>query len=156
MEIADRRVATLHFTLIDADGRQVGSTQGHDPLVHVQGTGGIVQALEKALEGKSPGDRFSVQVQPEEGFGPRHPGLVQTLPRSFYDGQQPLQPGDRLKAQTAQGPMEVVVTAVDGETLTVDGNHPLAGKPFRLDVEIIDVRLATPEEIQLGAVTRAG
>ena len=87
---------------------------------------------------------------PEKGLGPRHPELVQTHPRSnIPDGSEP-QVGARLDAQTAKGPMEVVVTAVEGETVTVDGNHPLAGRTFSAQVEVVDVRVATPDEIQFG------
>lgn len=150
MEIADRRVATIHFTLLDQQGGQVTTTHGHDPLVYVHGTGGIVRGLEEALAGKKTGDHFEVEIAPEQGFGKRHDGLVQTLPRSMLGAGDAPRVGARLKAQTARGPLDVVVTAVDEETITVDGNHPLAGSPFRARVEVIDVRLATPDEIQFG------
>ncbi len=150
MEIADRRVATIHFTLLDQQGGQVTTTHGHDPLVYVHGTGGIVRGLEEALAGKKTGDQFEVEIAPEQGFGKRHDGLVQTLPRSMLGAGDAPRVGARLKAQTARGPLDVVVTAVDGDTITVDGNHPLAGSPFRARVEVIDVRLATPDEIQFG------
>jgi FKBP-type peptidyl-prolyl cis-trans isomerase SlyD len=150
MEIADRRVATIHFTLLDQQGGQVTTTHGHDPLVYVHGTGGIVRGLEAALAGKKAGDQFEVEIAPEQGFGKRHDGLVQTLPRSMLGAGDAPRVGARLKAQTARGPLDVVVTAVDEETITVDGNHPLAGSPFRARVEVIDVRLATPDEIQFG------
>jgi len=150
MEIADRRIATIHFTLFDSEGKQVNSTHGHEPLVHMYGAGGIVPALENALAGKKAGDRFEVSVIPEEGFGKHHPELVQTLPRTIFNGAQEPEVGAKLLAQTARGPLDVVVTGVDGDTITVDGNHPLAGKPFRLDVEVIDVRVPTPQELQYG------
>lgn len=150
MEIADRRVATIHFTLLGQDGGEVTSTHGHDPLVYLHGTGGIVRGLEEALNGKKAGDRFEVEVAPEQGFGKRYDELVQSLPRSMLDSATEPQVGARLKAQTARGPLDVVVTAVDADTVTVDGNHPLAGRPFRARVEVVDVRLATPEELQYG------
>jgi len=150
MEIADRRVATIHFTLLDQQGLQVATTQGHEPLVYVHGTGGIVRGLEDALAGKQAGDHLEVEVAPEQGFGKRHEGLVQTLPRSLLGSDSEPQVGARLKAQTEKGPLDVVVTAVDADTVTVDGNHPLAGRPFRAQVEVVDVRLATPEELQFG------
>ena len=155
MEIADRRVATVHFTLIDDGGNTLASTQGHAPLLHLQGSGGIIPALEQALEGHKAGDRFEVTVEPQHGFGPHHPELVQTLPRSAFIGATPPVVGGRLQAQTARGPLDVVVTSVDQDSIGVDGNHPLAGKTFRLDVEVVDVRLATPEEIQLGVMPPA-
>ncbi len=150
MEIADRRIATIHFTLFDSENKQVGSTYGHDPLVHMYGAGGIVPGLEKALAGKKAGDRFEVSVAPEEGFGSHHPELVQTLPRSAFNGAQTPSVGSKLLAQTAKGPLDVVVTGMDGDTITVDGNHPLAGKPFRLEVEVLDVRVPTAQELQFG------
>jgi len=151
MEIADRRVATIHFTLLGEDGGEVTTTHGHDPLVYVHGTGGIVRGLEEALAGKKAGDRFEVDIAPEQGFGKRHEALVQTLPLSMLgDGSSVPAVGARLKAQTGRGPLDVVVTAVDGSSITVDGNHPLAGRPFRARVEVVDVRLATPEELQSG------
>ena len=150
MEIADRRVATIHFTLLDQQGLQVATTHGHEPLVYVHGTGGIVRGLEEALAGRKAGDRFEVEVAPEQGFGQRYDGLVQTLPRSLLGNGNEPQVGARLKAQTAKGPLDVIVTAVDADTVTVDGNHPLAGRPFRAQLEVIDVRLATPDELQFG------
>lgn len=150
MEIADRRVATIHFTLLDQQGQQVTSTHGHEPLVYVHGTGGIVRGLEEALAGKKAGDRFEVEIAPEQGFGERHDALVQTLPRAMLGNGAEPQVGAKLKAQTARGPLDVVVTAVEGTTVTVDGNHPLAGRPFRAQVEVVDVRLATPQELQFG------
>ena len=150
MEIADRRVATVHFSLIDDTGTTRVSTHGHAPLVHLQGSGGIIPALEQALPGKSPGDRFQVRVEPEQGFGARHPELEQTLPRSAFNGTRTPAVGDVLDARTRAGSMPVRVTAVDGENIAVDGNHPFAGMPFTLDVEVVDVRLATPDEIQFG------
>ena len=80
MEIADQRVATVHFTLLDQQGGQITTTHGHDPLVYVHGAGGIVRGLEEALAGKKAGDSFEVEVPPEKGFGQRHDALVQTLP----------------------------------------------------------------------------
>ncbi len=151
MEIADRRIATFHFALFDQDGRQLTTTRGQDPIVHMYGTGRIVPGLEKALAGKQAGDKFEVSVPPEQGFGAHHPELVQTLPRAMFNhGARSPEVGEKLLAQTARGPLEVVVTGVDGDTITVDGNHPLAGKTFKIDVEIVDVRVATPQELQFG------
>ncbi|WP_242111250.1 FKBP-type peptidyl-prolyl cis-trans isomerase [Luteimonas aquatica] len=151
MEIADHRVATVHFTLTDEQGQQITTTRGHDPLVYLHGTGRIVPALEEALNGKQPGERFTVTVTPEQGFGPRHEELVQTLPLSML-GENAAVPkiGAKLRAQTGRGPLDVVVTAVAGDQITVDGNNPLAGRTFQADVEVLDVRLATPQEIQTG------
>lgn len=150
MEIADRRIASLHFTLIDDDGRTITSTRDHAPLTYMHGTGGIVRGLEQALAGRSAGDRFEVTIAPDDGFGTRHEALVQTLPRSMWRAQKAPEIGDRLETQTARGGLDVVVTAVTDDTVTVDGNHPLAGRPFRAEVEVLSVRVPTPDELQFG------
>lgn len=151
MDIADRRIATVHFTLTDADsGAPITSTRGHDPLTYMHGTGGIARGLEQALEGRRAGDRFEVVVAPEDGFGPRHEALVQVLPRTMWRAPTEPKVGDKVETTTAKGPLEVVVTAVGPDTLTVDGNHPLAGRRVRAEVEVVSVRVPTPDEVQFG------
>lgn len=150
MEIADRRVATVHFTLRDEQGQTITSTHGHAPLVYMHGTGSIMPGLEQALAGRSPGESFRVAIAPEAGFGPRYEQLVQTLSRSKLQASAAPVVGAKLSAQTAKGALDVVVTAVDGDTVTVDGNHPLAGRTVEAEVEVVEVRLATPHEQQFG------
>lgn len=150
MEIADRRVATVHFTLRGEDGQRITSTREAAPLVYMHGTASIMPGLEQALAGRTAGERFEVRIAPEAGFGPRHAQLLQTLPRARLQAAAEPVPGTRLTAQTARGPLEVVVTAVDGDAITVDGNHPLAGREVLAEVEVVAVRLATPDELQYG------
>ena len=151
MDIADRRIATVHFTLTDADsGQPITSTRGRAPLTYMHGSGGIARGLEQALEGRSAGDCLEVVVPPEDGFGPRHEALVQTLPRSMWRAPSGPNVGDRLETTTAKGPLEVVVTAVDADTVTVDGNHPLAGRRVRAELEVVSVRVPTPDEVRFG------
>ena len=149
MEIADNRVVTVHFTLTDADGAVITTTHGHEPLVYMHGKGSIVPAMESALKGRQAGERLQAEVTPETGFGPHHAELVQTLPRSAYPGSD-LAIGKKLTGSTARGPLLVVVTAFDDDSITVDGNNPLAGKTFTADMEVVDVRVPTPQVIQFG------
>lgn len=151
MDIADRRIATVHFTLTDADsGTPITSTRGHAPLTYMHGTSSIARGLEQALAGRSAGERFEVVIAAEDGFGPRHEALVQTLPRTMWRAASEPKVGDRLETTTAKGPLEVVVTAVGEDSLTVDGNHPLAGRRVRAEVEVVSVRVPTPDEVQFG------
>ncbi len=150
MDIADRRIATVHFSLHDEQGQPITSTHGHDPLVYMHGTGSIMPGLEQALAGRAAGDVFSVTIAPEAGFGPRHEALVQTVPRARLQAADEVRVGAKLAAQTARGPLDVVVVGVDDETVTVDGNHPLAGRTVEARVQVVDVRLATPHELQFG------
>src|SRR5690606_20286059 len=105
---------------------------------------------EQALEGRRAGDRIDVVVAPEDGFGPRHDALVQTLPRAMWRASAQPSVGDRLETTTAKGPLDVVVTAVEADTITVDGNHPLAGRRVRAELEVLAVRVPTPDEVQFG------
>lgn len=150
MDIAHRRVATVHFTLSDTSGQRIATTRGHDPLVYMHGNGSIIRGLEEALDGRSAGETFTVEIPPELGFGPRHDGLVQRLPRNTFNGGTVPAVGEKLRAQTGRGPLDVVITALDAETITVDGNNPLAGRTLRAEVEVVAVRVATPHEIQFG------
>lgn len=150
MEIAQRRVATVHFTLSDDSGQRITTTRGHDPLVYMHGNGSIIVGLEEALEGRKAGESFTVEIPPERGFGPRHESLVQTLPRAMFNGSATPAVGEKLRAQTEKGPLDVIVTALDDSQITVDGNNPLAGRMLRADVEVVGVRVATPDELQFG------
>lgn len=156
MQIADRSVASFHYTLTNEAGDVLDSSQGREPLAYVHGAGNIVPGLEKALAGHETGDSFKVAVTPEEGYGPRHPELMQTLPRSAFQGVAEPQPGMQFQGKGPQGAILVTVTAVDGDEVKVDGNHPLAGQTLNFEVEVTDVREATEDELNHGHVHGEG
>ena len=152
MQIADRIVASFHYTLTGESGEVLDSSEGREPLAYLHGAGNIVPGLEKAMAGHETGDTFKVEVKPEEGYGPRHEQLVQKLPKSAFKGVPEPQPGMQFQGSGPQGPITVMVREVDGEEVTVDGNHPLAGQTLNFDIEIADVREATEEELNEGHV----
>lgn len=152
MEIADRRVATIHYTLTNDAGEVIDKSAAEAPLSYLHGAGNIIPGLEQALVGKQAGDTLTADVAPEKGYGPRHDGLIQTVPRSAFQGVDSVQPGMQFEARTAQGPLLVTVTKVEPEEITVDGNHPLAGQNLHFAVEVADVREASEEELNQGHV----
>lgn len=154
MEIADQRVATIHYTLTNDAGEILDKSPAEAPLSYLHGAGNIVPGLEKELSGKQAGDSFKADVAPEEAYGPRHDGLVQEVPRSAFQGIDSLKPGMQFETKTERGPLLVTVTKVGEEQVTVDGNHPLAGQKLHFAVEVADVREATAEEQQQGQVSR--
>ena len=156
MQIADRRVAAFHYTLTNAEGEVIDSSAGREPLAYLHGVGNIVPGLEREMEGKSVGDTFNVVVAPEEGYGVRHEGLIQSVPRAAFQGVDTIEPGMQFHANSPQGPMTVTVASVDGDTVMVDGNHPLAGQALHFAIEITEVRDATPEEVMHGHVHGPG
>lgn len=146
----------MHYTLTNNKGEVLDSSQGGDPLTYLHGSGNIIPGLEKALTGKQIGDKLQVTVEPAEGYGVHDPALVQQVPKRAFQGVPNIEPGMTFHAQSSQGPMRVTVTAVQGDMVTVDGNHPLAGETLNFDVEITEVRAATLEEIAHGHVHGPG
>jgi FKBP-type peptidyl-prolyl cis-trans isomerase SlyD len=154
--IEKNRVVTLEYTLRDEQGAVIDSSSGRGPLSYLHGKGNIVPGLERALAGKSAGDKVEVTVPPEQGYGHRNEGLVQTLPRSRFAGDAALSPGMRVRASGPQGARLVTVVRVERDFVTVDGNHPLAGRVLVFSVEIAEVRKATHEEVSHGHVHGPG
>lgn len=151
MQIAPRCVAYFHYTLTNDAGEVLDSSEGREPLAYLHGAGNIIPGLERAMEGHEAGDAFSVDVEPEDGYGPRVPALVQQVPRNQFP-EMDLEPGMRFSTESNRGPMTVVITEVAEDLVTVDGNHPLAGERLHFAIEVAEVREATTEEVLHGHV----
>ena len=157
MTITQNSAVSFHYTLTDDQGQQIDSSAGQEPLAYLHGAGNIIPGLEKALEGKSAGDQLQVEVSAEEGYGPVQQELIQDVPREAFQGVETIEVGMQFEAQTGQGgAVPVTVTALTDETVTVDGNHPLAGKALNFDVTIADVREASAEELEHGHIHGPG
>ena len=156
MQIADNSAVAFHYTLTSDSGEVIDSSDGREPLAYLHGSGTIVPGLENAMTGRSPGERFSVTVSPEEGYGLHHPEMVQKVPRSAFQGVEEVEVGMQFQARGPQGAMSVTIAAVDGDEVTVDANHPLAGQNLNFAIEIVSVRAATEEELAHGHVHGPG
>ena len=156
MQIAERTVASFHYTLTNDAGQVLDSSNGRDPLTYLHGAGNIVPGLEKEMAGRSAGDSFSVVVMPEEGYGQPNPMLIQVVPREAFQGVEQLEVGMEFQAQTPQGPLSVAIAKIEGDQVTVDGNHPLAGQTLHFAVEVTEVRDASLEEVMHGHVHGEG
>ena len=156
MQIAERTVASFHYTLTSPDGQVIDSSRGRDPLPYLHGVGQIVPGLEKAMAGRVAGDSFQVVVPAAEGYGEHNPDMMQAVPRAAFPAGIDIQPGMQFEAQGPMGPITVVVKAADPETVTIDANHPLAGMPLHFDIEVVEVREASVEEVLHGHVHGPG
>jgi FKBP-type peptidyl-prolyl cis-trans isomerase SlyD len=156
VQIEKNRVVTLNYTLRDEQGAVIDSSTGRAPLSYLHGKGNIIPGLEEALAGKAAGDRLDVTVAPERAYGPRDERLVQIVPRARFGEVEGLQPGMQVRASSPQGPRMVTVVRIDRDFVTVDGNHPLAGRTLHFSVEVAEVRKATHEEVSHGHVHGAG
>jgi len=153
MQIARDTVAAIDYKLTDNDGQVLDTSEGREPLSYLHGAGNLIPGLEKALEGQAEGDSLNVTVEPEEAYGERDERLVQQVPMAAFEGVEQVEAGMRFQATDEQGQGRVVtVTEVEGDQVTVDANHPLAGQPLNFEVSVVEVRDATPEEIEHGHV----
>lgn len=156
MHIEKNRVVTLHYILRDEQGAVIDSSSGRVPLSYLHGKGNIIPGLEQALAGKTAGDKLDVTVAPEQGYGRRDDRLVQIVPRNRFGEVSDLKPGMQVRTSGPQGARLVTVVSVDRDFVTVDGNHPLAGRTLDFSVEIAEVRKATHEEVSHGHVHGPG
>lgn len=147
MQIGHETVVTIHYTLTDEKGTVLDSSVGEEPLRYIHGTGQMVPGLEKALQGKSAGDSLKVSVIPAEGYGDRDEELVQKVPRKEFPVDD-VEVGMHFQTRGKQGTRIVTVMATDADSITIDGNHPLAGTTLNFDVQVVEVRAATPEDLQ--------
>lgn len=156
MHITKDAVVSIDYTLTDTNGTVLDSSKGQKPLDYLHGSGNIITGLEEALEGKRAGDSIKVNVPPEKGYGTRNEALSHKVPRKMFDSKNEIKPGMRFHAEAEHGEHTVTVTAVDSEHVTVDANHPLAGKTLNFDVNVVGVRAATHDELTHGHVHGAG
>jgi len=156
MNIAKDHVVQFHYTLKDESGAEVESSRGGQPMAYLHGHRNIIPGLEQALEGKAAGEKLTVTVPPEQGYGQRRDGAVQRVPLKHLQGAKVWKPGMVAVVQTKQGPLQVTVVKVGRFNADVDFNHPMAGKTLTFDVEVVDVRAGTPEEVAHGHVHGEG
>lgn len=152
MNICKGTVVSIDYELKDDDGNLIDKSEENRPLVYLQGFGNIIPGLEVAMDGKSEGDTVEVRVEPEQGYGVSSPEMIQTVPKDRFEGMDSeMQVGMQFNARTEQGGVvNVRVTAIEGNEVTIDGNHPLADKHLNFKVEVKEIYLATAEEIEQG------
>ncbi len=156
MEITADRVVLIHYTLKDDAGNVIDTSAGSEPLAYIQGHGNLVVGLEKALEGEQDGSSVAVSVTPEEGYGKHDSNLIQRVPKRTLQSAGIIKKGMQFQGRTDDGMRLFTVTAVIGDMVTLDGNHPLADKTLHFDVQVVSVREATAEELEHGHVHGAG
>ena len=131
----------VHYTgTLKADGSQFDSSEGRDPLEFKLGEGMVIAGFEKAVLGKSAGDKVTVEIPPAEGYGDPNQELVFQVRKEQLPPNVELEEGIMLEIRTEDGqPAYVRVTAFDDEMVTLDGNHPLAGQTLIFDIELVEI-----------------
>lgn len=149
--IAKDTAVRFNYILKDENGNVIDQSQG-EPLAYLHGHNNIIPGLEKELEGKSAGDSLTAVIQPADAYGEYQEQAVQKVPRANFQGVDDIQPGMQFQSEAEGQVMLVTVTDVNDDTVTVDANHPLAGKTLSFDVEVVEVRAATEDELNHGHV----
>lgn len=150
--VTSGKIVGIYYTLKDKDGNVLDTNRrGGRPMPYLHGSGNLLPALEKALEGHAKNDFVQVTLEPAEAYGEKRPDMLRKLPRANFPKDRELQPGMRLTGKDPEGRMRTALLLEVGETeVTVDENHPLAGVQLHFEVTICGVRDATPEEVAHG------
>lgn len=148
MQICKNAIVSINYTVKDDGGNLIDSSVGAEPLLYLHGNGFLLQKLEDALEGKSVGDKITAVISPEDGYGVYDEKMVANIPRENFETTEQIVVGSKFQADTPDGPAIVTVTKVSDDFITVDANHELAGKTLHFDVEVLEVREASEDEIK--------
>jgi len=148
--VANGAVVSFHYHLRDAEDSFSESSDADNPIVYLHGRNNIVPGLETAMAGKRSGDKFTATVPPEHGYGARDPNAIQRVPIKHLAGKGRPVAGQTVTVNTREGARHAVVIKVGHFNVDLDMNHPLAGKTLLFDIDIVDVRAATAEELAHG------
>lgn len=146
-----KQVISFHYVLKDREGKVLDSSQGSDPLAFVEGTGHIIPGLEVELKTLKAGEKRSITVLAAQAYGEYDSALVMEIPRTQFDPKEEIAVGDQFRAGApGEAPMVFTVTGLSEAAVNVDGNHPLAGQDLYFEVEMVEIRPATVDEIEHG------
>lgn len=152
MIIKKEQVVTIHYTLKDKEGTVIDSSKGEQPLTYIQGIGNIISGLEAKLEGKKVGENIDAVIEPKDAYGEIIKEMIQVVPKSGFEGDDELQEGIQVQVETDNGAIIARVVKIEGDDVTLDLNHPLAGETLFFNVDVVDIRPATSEELEHGHV----
>jgi FKBP-type peptidyl-prolyl cis-trans isomerase SlyD len=150
MQVISGAVVSLTYTLTDDEDVVIDSNVGRPALVYLHGYDNIIPGLERGIEGASAGDRLKVDVQPADAYGDVDEEKIFEVPRDEFPDEMPMEEGMQFCAETPSGEMTITVAEVREDSVVVDANHPLAGVPLHFDIEVLDVRQGSDEELRLG------
>ena len=152
MNIKEKCVVAINYTLTDNEGNLLDKSDD-GPMAYIHGIGTVIPGLERELEGKAAGDNIKTSIEPEDAYGEVQPQLIQQVSKDMFQGVEKVEPGMQFEARGADdATMMVQIDKVEGDMVTINGNHPLAGMTLNFDVDVVDVREATAEELEHGHV----
>lgn len=150
MMIENKKVVAIHYSLTIDGGQKIDSSEGKEPLFYLHGKKNIISGLEEALFGKLVGDKISVSIPPEKAYGVFNENDKLQVHKDQFEGMDEIKIGMEIQTKTDKGVKLYRVEKVFGDTVILDGNHALAGKTLNFDVEVMEIRNATDEELEHG------
>lgn len=156
MKNTENPVVSIHYTLTNQAGEKLDSSIGAESLSYLHGAGNIIPGLESALSESSVGDKLTVTVEAADAYGERNEQQIQTVGKEMFQGIDTIEVGMQFQADSSSGPAVVTITEIEGDNITIDGNHPLAGEQLTFDVEVMEIRPATETEMEHGHIHGAG
>lgn len=151
-KVASGKVVKLGYILTNNRGEELDRSSEDRPFEYLHGQGQIVIGLERELEGLGLGDKKKVVVAAKDGYGEVDPNLRGPVPKEHFPKDMPLEVGIQFRAELGQGPVMLRIAVIEGDSVVVDANHPLAGETLNFDVEVLAIRDATKEEMSHGHV----
>ncbi len=151
MQIGKNSVVTFHYTLRDEAGAELESSRNGDPTLYLHGANNMLPALEAAFNGRATGESFQISLTPEQAYGERRANAIERVPAKYLKHEGKLRVGQVVRLHLKEGgAMPVTIVKVGKFAVDVDNNHPLAGRVLNYDIEIVDVRAASDEEVAHG------
>ncbi|MCJ8340160.1 MAG: peptidylprolyl isomerase [Pseudomonadales bacterium] len=147
MKIAQDTVVQFNYVLKDADGNILEETDTDQPLLYLQGHNNMLEGVEKALAGHAKGDSVTVTLAPEQAYGKVREDAVIKVPVKHLQGAKKWRPGMVATVNTEKGQHQVTIVKMGRFMASVDTNHPFAGKTLTFDMQVVDVRQATANEV---------
>lgn len=153
MSLKPDQAVTIHVTIKDNEGQLIDSTVNDQPLSFLSGHNQIFPKVEDTVGEMIIGSKKTITLQPQEAFGEYAEDAIQTVKRDNFSNENPPQEGQSYLANTPEGrQLPFVVKEVSGDDVTIDFNHPLAGKKLTVEMELLNIREATPEEVSQGQI----
>ena len=150
MKVEQNKVVSLNYTLKNSEGLLIDTSEGREPLVYLHGVGGLIPGLESELEGLEANTKVDVVIKPEDAYGTRRDDLMHVVSKDGFQGDEEMQVGMQVQLDTENGPMVAMIAKIEDKEVTLDLNHPLADMTLHFNVEVLDVREATADEISHG------
>jgi len=158
MKIENNKAITLNYTLKDDQG-EILDQSNNASFIYLHGAQNIIPGLEDSLTGRTKDNKFDLVIKPEDAYGEYNPKITQVVDRAMFDADEAneIQAGMQFQSQSEDGAMMIItVSEINGDKVTIDGNHPLAGITLHYNVHVVDVRDATEEEIDHGHIHAHG